>query len=35
MIDLLDYFIEYVYVLKEKAFELEKKLDALGNSKNA
>lgn len=30
MVDLLDYFMEYVYVLKEKAQELEKRLDALG-----
>ena len=30
MIDLLDYFMEYVYVLKEKAQELEKRLDSLG-----
>ena len=30
MVDLLDYFMEYVFVLKEKAQELEKRLDALG-----
>jgi hypothetical protein len=30
MVDLLDYFMEYVYVLKEKAQELEKRLDSLG-----
>ena len=30
MIDMLDYFMEYVYVLKEKAIELEKRLDSLG-----
>jgi hypothetical protein len=31
MVDLLDYFMEYVYVLREKAQELEKRLDSLGN----
>jgi hypothetical protein len=30
MLDLLDYFMEYLYVLKEQAQELEKKLDLLG-----
>ena len=31
MLDLLDYFMEYIHVLKEKAERLEKKIDALGN----
>lgn len=31
MLDLLDYFMEYIHVLKEKAETLEKKIDALGN----
>lgn len=31
MIDLLDYFMEYVYVLKGKAQDLEKRLDSLGS----
>jgi hypothetical protein len=31
MLDLLDYFMEYIYVLKEKAQALEKKIDALGD----
>jgi len=31
MVDLLDYFMEYVFVLREKATELEKRLDALGS----
>lgn len=30
MLDLLDYFVEYIYVLKEKAQDLEKRLDSLG-----
>ena len=30
MLDLLDYFMEYIYVLKEKAQSLQKKIDALG-----
>jgi len=33
MVDLLDYFLEYVYVLKEKALELGKRLDSLGKKK--
>ena len=32
MVDLLDYFIEYIYVLKEKAQDLEKRLDSLGKT---
>lgn len=35
MVDLLDYFIEYVYVLKEKAQELEKRLDCLGKTSDS
>ncbi len=31
MLDLLDYFMEYIYLLKEKAQHLEKKIDALGD----
>lgn len=31
MLDLLDYFMEYIYVLKEKAHDLGRKIDALGN----
>ena len=31
MLDLLNYFMEYIYVLKEKAKDLEKKIDALGD----
>lgn len=30
MLDLLDYLLEYVYVLEEKARDLEKRLDSLG-----
>jgi len=33
MIDLLDYFLEYTFVLKDKARELEKRLDDLGTKK--
>ena len=33
MVDLLDYFLEYTFVLKEKAIELEKRLEALGEKK--
>jgi hypothetical protein len=32
MLDLLDYFMEYIYVLKEKAKSLEKKIESLGNN---
>jgi len=31
MLDLLDYFMEYIYVLKEKSHGLQKKIDILGN----
>ncbi len=30
MLDLLDYFMEYIYVLKQRAEDLEKKIDDLG-----
>lgn len=30
MVDLLDYFLEYVYVLTERAADLEKQLESLG-----
>ena len=33
MVDLLDYFLEYTFVLKDKAKELEKRLDTLGIKK--
>jgi hypothetical protein len=33
MVDLLDYFLEYTFVLKNKAKELEKRLDTLGKKK--
>ena len=32
MIDLLDYFLEYTFVLKEKAEELKKRLDSMGGA---
>jgi len=31
MLDLLDYFMEYTYVLEEKAQDLQRKIDALGD----
>ena len=34
MLDLLDYFMEYIYILKEKAQELERKIDSLADQEN-
>ena len=35
MLDLLDYFLQYTFLLKEKAKELEKRLDELGRKESA
>jgi len=35
MVDLIDYILEYVYVLKDKASDLEERIDALGKQQES